>query len=88
MKILSDYTLTELIKELAGFPKFRAKQVFDAIIQGKDYIDTTLPKQMQEELSKNYILKPLEIFKTLQSKDGTKKYLLKLHDNNLIEYIR
>ena len=59
MKILSDYSLTELSSVLAGFPKFRAKQVFDAIIQGKNYADTTLPKQMQEELSKNYILKPL-----------------------------
>ena len=87
MKILSDYSLTELTEVLASFPKFRAKQVFDAIIQGKDYSETTLPKQMQEELSKDYILKPLEIYKTLQSKDGTKKYLLKLYDNNLIECV-
>ena len=87
MKILSDYSLTELTSLLVGFPKFRAKQVFDAVIQGKDYFETTLPKQMQEELSKDYILKPLEIYRTLQSKDGTKKYLLKLHDNNLIECV-
>ena len=87
MKILSDYSLTELYEKLADFPKFRAKQVFDAIMQGKNYPDTTLPKQMQESLCKEYILKPLEIYKTLQSKDGTKKYLLKLHDNNLIECV-
>ena len=58
MKILSDYSLTELESVLAGFPKFRAKQVFDAIIQGKNYTETTLPKQMQETLRKDYILKP------------------------------
>lgn len=87
MKILSDYSLTELNKVLADFPKFRAKQVFDAIIQGKDYAETTLPKQMQEELSKDFILKPLEIYKTLESKDGTKKYLLKLFDENIVECV-
>lgn len=87
MKILSDFNLNELYVELAGFPKFRAKQVFDAIIQAKDFNQTTLPKTMQEELSKTYILKPLEIYKVLTSKDGTKKYLLKLHDNNLIECV-
>ena len=78
MKILSDFNLSELTNELAGFPKFRAKQVFDAVIQSKDYEETTLPKSMIDELKQNYILKPLTIFKVLTSKDGTKKYLLKL----------
>ena len=87
MKILSDYTLSELQTCLAGYPKFRAKQVFDAIIQAKDYAETTLPKQMQEQLKQEYVLKSVEIFKTLESKDGTKKYLLKLHDNNIVECV-
>ena len=87
MKILSDFTLNELQSCLARFPKFRAKQVFDAIIQAKNYNETALPKQMIEELKKEYILKPVEIFKVLESKDGTKKYLLKLHDNNIIECV-
>ena len=50
MKILSDFNFNELSVELANYPKFRAKQVFDAIIQGKDYSETTLPKQMIENL--------------------------------------
>lgn len=87
MKILSDYSLNELKTELASLPAFRAKQIFDAIIQGKDYEDTNLPKDIKSMLQTQYILKPLEIFKTLTSKDGTKKYLLKLHDNNLIECV-
>ena len=87
MKILSDYSLTELYGELTDFPKFRAKQVFDAIIQAKDYQDTNIPKEMQEQLKSEYILKPIEIFKILTSKDGTKKYLLKLYDNNIIECV-
>lgn len=87
MKILSDYSLTELYEELAGFPKFRAKQVFDAIIQAKDYTDTNLPKDMVEKLKSEYILKPIEILKVLTSKDGTKKYLIKLNDDNIVECV-
>lgn len=87
MKILSDYSLEELYLELSTLPKFRAKQVFDAIIQGKDFEDIALPKTMIDKLKEMYILKPLSIYKTLMSKDGTKKYLLKLHDDNLIECV-
>ena len=87
MKLLSDYSLTELYNELAGFPRFRAKQVFDCIHQAKDYQDTNLPKDMVEKLKGEYILKPIEIFKVLTSKDGTKKYLLKLHDDNIVECV-
>ena len=87
MKILSDYSFTELSEELAGFPKFRAKQVFDAILQAKDYVDINLPKDMIEKLKSEYVLKPIEILKVLTSKDGTKKYLLKLHDNNIVECV-
>jgi len=87
LKIFSDYSLNEISNILADFPRFRAKQVFDAILQGKDYADTTLPKSMIEKLSMDYILKPVSILKVLISKDGTKKYLLKLHDDNIIECV-
>ena len=87
MKIFSDLTLKEIETSLANYPKFRAKQVFDCIHQAKDYQETTLPKNMIEELKKEYILKPVEIFKTLTSKDGTKKYLLKLSDDNIVECV-
>mgnify|MGYP005762033637 CR=1 FL=1 len=87
MKILSDYSLDELYNILADYKKFRAKQIFDSIVQGKDYNETNLPKSMIDNLKSEYILKPIEIFKVLISKDGTKKYLLKLHDNNLIECV-
>lgn len=87
MKILSDYSFLELQKCLAKYPKFRAKQIFDAIIQAKDYIDIALPKNIIDELKKEYILKPVQIYKTLKSKDGTKKYLLKLTDDNIVEAV-
>lgn len=87
MKILSDFSFKELCLELKEFPSFRAKQVFDAIIQAKDYEETNLPKNIIDKLKSAYILKPVTIFKTLQSKDGTKKYLLKLHDENIVECV-
>jgi len=87
MKILSDYSFDELKKELNILPAFRCKQVFDAIIQAKDYTSLNLPKQLIEELKENYILKPVEIFKVLTAKDGTKKYLLKLGDDNIVECV-
>ena len=87
MKIFSDYSLNELYDLLADYKKFRAKQIFDAIIQAKDYEQTNLPKSMIDSLKSEYILKPVEIFKVLTSKDGTKKYLFKLHDDNLVECV-
>lgn len=87
MKILSDFSLEELTTELKDYPKFRAKQIFDAVLQSKDFENTTLPKTMIEKLSSEYILKPVTIFKCLESQDGTKKYLFKTHDNNLVESV-
>lgn len=87
MKILSDFSIEELKTELADIPAFRVKQIFDAIIQAKDYADTNLSKDVQSKLKEEYILKPISIFKTLQSKDGTKKYLLALNDGNIVECV-
>jgi len=86
MKILPDYNFEEL-QNLLNLPKFRVKQIFDAIIQAKDFHQTTIPKSIYTELQEEYILKPIEIFEVYTAKDGTKKYLLKLHDNNIIECV-
>lgn len=87
MKILADYSKDELLDLVSSLPKFRAKQIFDAIIQAKDWVETTIPKKMYEELKEEYILKPVAIYEIYEAKDGTKKYLLKLHDNNIIECV-
>ena len=42
---------------------------------------------MVEKLKSEYILKPIEILKVLKSRDGTKKYLLKLYDDNIVECV-
>ena len=54
MKILADYSLKEL-QELLNLPKFRVKQIFDAIMQAKDYNQTTIHKKMYEDLQGEYI---------------------------------
>ncbi len=77
--------MDELVEKFNGLPRFRVKQIFDAIVQGKDYAETNLSKEIIAALKPNYILKPVEVVKVLTGKDGTKKYLLKLHDNNIIE---
>ena len=87
MKILPDFTKQELYEELKDLPKFRVNQIFDAIMQAKDWENTSIPKKLFEQLKENYILKPISIFEVYQAKDGTKKYLLKLHDNNIIECV-
>lgn len=87
MKILSDLNLTELKQELADLPSFRAKQIFDAILQAKDYDTINFSADLKKTLQQNYILKPVQIHKVFLSRDGTKKYLLKLHDNNLVESV-
>lgn len=87
MKILSNLNLTELKQELADLPSFRAKQVFDAILQAKDYDSINFSADLKKNLQQNYILKPVQIHKVFTSRDGTKKYLLKLHDNNLVESV-
>lgn len=86
MKILADYNFNELQQEL-NLPKFRVKQIFDAIFQSKDFAQTSIPKSIYEGLQKEYILHPVEVFEVYKSSDGTKKYLLKLHDNNIIECV-
>lgn len=87
MKILSDFNYNELTEEFSFLPKFRAKQIFDAIIQAKDWTQTSIPKSIYENLKKDYILKPVDVFEVYVAKDGTKKYLLKLFDNNIIECV-
>ncbi len=87
MKIFSDYSLTELQQELNWLPRFRAKQIFDCILQAKDYNQLLIDKENLAKLKDDYILKPVSILKVLTSRDGTKKYLISLADGNIFESV-
>ncbi len=89
MKILLDYNLEEIeeIVVAMGEPKFRAKQLQDAIYNGKNYNDKiNVNKSLIEKMKDaDVILQPIEIYKAKQSKDGSIKFLYKLYDGNIIE---
>ena len=82
------------IKDLEGYcsnkswPKYRAKQIFKWIYRGIKSIDemSDIPIDYRQILKSDFYIGKLIIEKRLESKiDGTKKYLLKLNDGNLIE---
>ena len=87
--ILLDCTKTELesIIQNLGHARFRADQLFSAILNGKDYEDKmNLPKDILKNLQENgMILQPIKIYKALKAKNGTTKFLYSLSDGNIIE---
>ena len=89
MKILLDYNLMELEEIIVamGEPKFRAKQLLDAVYNGKDYDNKiNINKSLLDKLKEaQMILQPVQIYKTKESKDGSVKFLYKLSDGNIIE---
>lgn len=73
-----------------GEPKFRAKQVFGWIYKGKtDFREmTNLPEVFRQKLRENAYIGTVEPLKIQKSKtDGTRKYLYRLEDGNLIESV-
>ena len=87
-KILQDLSFQEL-EELTlslGEKKFRAKQLYDGIMQGKT-IDaiTSLSKVFKERLKELYENEPIKIKETYYSADGTEKYLFEFADGHLVE---
>ena len=70
--------------------KFRAKQVFDWIYKEKDNFDDmkNLPESTKEKLKKSFYLEyPTLIGKFESMTDGTRKFLLTLKDDNIIECV-
>ena len=73
-----------LLLEL-GEKKFRAKQLYEGLMQGKRIGEINLPKALREQLCERFEDCTIEIIKTLVSSDGTEKYLFRLADGNIIE---
>ena len=89
---LKSCNLTEmeaLFKEM-GQPKFRAKQVYTWLHKGVRAYDemTNLPKGLRDTLSQRYpIYAPVVVRKQESQRDGTIKYLWRLHDGNCVETV-
>lgn len=84
--------LTELeawVRE-CGEPKFRAEQVFrwihqKGVVRAADMAN--LPKPLRERLAEELEPFPARIEETLTSRDGTRKYLLRLRDGLTVETV-
>ena len=90
MKILPDNNLTEVSAIVADMNEkpFRAKQVYNDMHIGLKISEMTdLPKTFRERLLETYSDAPCEVVKELVSVDGTRKYLLRLFDGNVIECV-
>lgn len=90
MVILQDFSLAELTEYVTtnyNVKPFVAKQIFEWLIKGADFDQmTNVSKDLREKLKQNCVAVSAKIIKTLTSEiDGTKKFLYKLHDGNVIE---
>lgn len=92
MKTIKNYSLPELqeyVKEL-GQPAFRAKQLYEWLYKhhAPSYeAMTNLPAAFRETLAQEAPYEASVIEETQISHDGTRKYLIKLSDNVLIESV-
>jgi 23S rRNA (adenine2503-C2)-methyltransferase len=76
----------ELAAVFSAYPKYTASQLFAFLHEGKGFEQmTSLKKEFREELNRDYVSNPVEILNVYKGKSGTKKYLFRLTDGNLIE---
>ncbi len=92
MKNIKDYNLDELKQEMIsiGEKPFRAEQIFKWIfVENVTNFDemTNLSLELREKLKREYTLGIYKIIRKQESKDGTKKYLFDILDNNAIETV-
>ncbi|MBE7088864.1 MAG: 23S rRNA (adenine(2503)-C(2))-methyltransferase RlmN [Clostridiales bacterium] len=77
--------IEELVLSL-GEKRFRAKQLYNGIMQGKNISQISdISKAFKEKLLEQFEDSAIEIEQTFLSSDGTEKYLFRLADGNLIE---
>ena len=87
-KILQDLSYAELEEKVLflGEKKFRAKQLYEGLMQGKAITAiTSLSKAFKERLCEEYEDAPIRIKEKYVSLDGTEKYLFEYADGNLVE---
>jgi len=87
-QIIQDFTKEELAEQIK--PAFRAKQVYRWMYHqyANSFEDMkNLPKQMREELEREYTISPLKQVMVQNSKDGSRKYLYELHDGHTVEAV-
>ena len=89
LKDLTYEELENLISDI-GEPKFRCKQIFTWLGKGVDSFDemTNISKELRNKLSEISYLSKCQIEKKFVSEiDGTRKYLIRLDDGNIVECV-
>ena len=89
---LLDLTLEEIEKFISslGKEKFRAKQIMKCLYQSRNrsFAEmTTISREFRSRLAEISRIERPEVVKILESKDGTKKALLRLEDGLFIESV-
>ena len=89
IKDLDKDELSALMRELS-VPAFRAKQLYEwlYIHHASSYDEmSNVPKALRETLTRDYPLYIPELYHKAQSSDGTRKYVFRLFDGNLVEAV-
>ena len=85
-KVLLGLSKEEISSLLPDCPKYTASQIRAFLFDGKDFDEmTSLKKDLREKLKENFVANPVKILEVFTGKSGTKKYLFRLSDDNLIE---
>ena len=87
-KIIQDLSYAELEEKVLslGEKKFRAKQLYEGLMQGKSISGiTSLSKAFKETLLEEFEDETVRVKETFYSSDGTEKYLFEFADGNLVE---
>lgn len=86
---LNKAELSALVEEL-GEPIYRSQQIFNAVqrrrVRSFDQI-TNLPKDFRAKLSERTVISTLRLESRYISSDGTRRYLMKTHDNRPVETV-
>ncbi len=86
--LILNYTMQDLEEKIS--PKFRAKQIYSWVYHKRvdSFLDMkNLPAKMREELEEKYTIYSAKIVSKQVSKDGSIKYLFKLHDGHTVEAV-
>ncbi len=86
---LSKEQLEQVLDDLKQ-PRYRAAQLYEWLhthnVISYDQM-TNLPKSLRAQLSKRFPLDNIQLIETLESADGSRKYLFKLSDGNVVESV-
>lgn len=86
--MILDFSLAELENYVLNLkePKFRAKQLYEALMQNKALEEiSNLPNNFKEKIENGY--PKYEIVAQLKSKDGTEKIAIKFEDGSIVESV-